>query len=223
MKLHSDSFEHRGPIPAVCAMGTPTGFGGNRSPHLAWDEAPAGTKSFALLCTDPDAPTVAEMVGKQGVEIPVQQPRCDFTHCAMADIPADVRGFAEGAWSDGVTARGKQASARPDEMQVIRAVNVASPASLHPVRIGLNDYTNWFSGDATMGGDWFGYDGPYPPGNDLRLHRYFFRLFALDIATLDLPERFSAGDLLRAMRGHVLAEALIYGTYSLHPNHRSGP
>ena len=81
---------------------------------------------------------------------------------------------------------------------------------------GGNDYTGWFAGDAELGGDYFGYDGPYPPPNDLRTHRYFFRLFALDVATLDLPPKFTAGDVLRAMQGHVLAEAAIYGTYSLH-------
>jgi hypothetical protein len=41
-------------------------------------------------------------------------------------------------------------------------------------------------------------------------------VFALDVATLPLPAAFTAGDLLRAMHGHVLAEAAIYGTYSLH-------
>jgi phosphatidylethanolamine-binding protein (PEBP) family uncharacterized protein len=67
-----------------------------------------------------------------------------------------------------------------------------------------------------MGGDYRGYDGPYPPGNDLRMHRYFFRLFALGVESLALPDRFGAADVLRAMQGHVLGEALVYGTYSLH-------
>ena len=67
-----------------------------------------------------------------------------------------------------------------------------------------------------MGGDYFGYDGPYPPFNDLRMHRYFFRLFALDVEKLPVPERFTASDVFRAMHGHVLGEALAHGTYSLH-------
>ena len=72
-----------------------------------------------------------------------------------------------------------------------------------------------------MGGDYFGYDGPYPPFNDLRMHRYFFRLFALDLATAGrCRTRFTAADVLRAMHGHVLAEALVHGTYSL--NGRAG-
>ena len=80
---------------------------------------------------------------------------------------------------------------------------------------GLNDYTGWFAGDAAMGGQYFGYDGPYPPPHDLRTHRYFFRLFALDVERIDLPPAFTAGDVFRAIRGHVLAEASTHGTYSL--------
>jgi phosphatidylethanolamine-binding protein (PEBP) family uncharacterized protein len=71
-----------------------------------------------------------------------------------------------------------------------------------------------------MAGNYRGYDGPYPPFNDLRMHRYFFRLFALDVAALELPARFTAGDVLQAMQGHVLAEALVYGTYTLNPSLR---
>jgi Raf kinase inhibitor-like YbhB/YbcL family protein len=74
-----------------------------------------------------------------------------------------------------------------------------------------------------MGGDYFGYDGPYPPANDLRTHRYFFRVFALDVEKLDLSEKFSAGDVLRAMQGHVLAEAATYGTYALHSDSSVSP
>ncbi|MBL8257838.1 Raf kinase inhibitor-like YbhB/YbcL family protein [Pseudoxanthomonas japonensis] len=198
MRLWSDSFENTTSIPAAFAMGQPDGFAANRNPHLAWEGVPEGTESFALLCIDPDAPTVPETVGREDVQIPVEQPRAHFIHWAMVDIAPDVRDIAAGSCSDGVTARGKQ-----------------QPAGPAGARQGLNDYTGWFAGDAQMGGDYYGYDGPYPPFNDLRTHRYFFRLFALDVASLDVPARFTAGDVECAMQGHVLGEALVYGTYSL--------
>ena len=198
MRLWSDSFENMKPIPAEFAMGQPDGFAANRNPHLAWTDVPDGTKSFALLCIDPDAPTVPDTVGRDDLQIPVEQPRAHFIHWAMADIPPGVREIAAGSCSDGVTARGKQ-----------------QPAGPAGARQGLNDYTGWFAGDAQMGGNYHGYDGPYPPFNDARVHRYFFRLFALDVAALDLPARFTAGDVERAMQGHVLAEALVHGTYTL--------
>lgn len=200
MRLRSDSLQPGHPIPATYAMGQADGFGGNRNPHLAWDAVPAGTQSFALLCVDPDVPTVAEMVGRDDVQIPVAQPRTEFVHWVAVDLPADLRAIAEGSASDGVVAKGKQ-----------------HPPGLDGARQGLNSYTDWFAGDAAMGGDYYGYDGPYPPANDLRVHRYFFRLFALDVARLDVPARFTAADALRAMQGHVLAEASLYGTYSLNP------
>jgi hypothetical protein len=198
MHIGSSSFEHRGRIPAEFAMGTPEGFGGNRNPELHWDDAPAGTRSFALLCIDTDAPTDPSTVGRTDVEIPVEQPRAEFVHWVLVDIPADVRAIAAGSCSDGVTPHGKR-----------------DPKGPSGARQGLNSYTGWFAGNADMEGDYFGYDGPYPPFNDLRLHRYFFRLFALDVARLDLPERFTAADVFAAMHGHVLDEASLQGSYSL--------
>jgi len=200
MRIWSDSFEHRGRIPSEFAMGTPEGFGGNRNPHLAWADAPEGTRSFALLCIDTDAPTDASTVGREDMEIPVAQPRADFVHWVLVDVPASVHRMEAGSCSDGVTARGKRNPPGP-------------PGS----RQGLNDYTGWFAGDAGMQGEYLGYDGPYPPFNDLRLHRYFFRLFALDVERLELPERFTAADVLHAVTAHELTEAAIYGTYSLNP------
>ncbi|MEL4891523.1 YbhB/YbcL family Raf kinase inhibitor-like protein [Xanthomonas protegens] len=200
MRLRSDSIQPGQPIAATYAMGQADGFGGNRNPHLAWDAVPAGTQSFVLLCVDPDVPTVAEMVGRDDVQIPVEQPRTEFVHWVAVDLPADLREIAEGSASDGVATKGKQ-----------------PPPGLAGARQGLNSYTDWFAGDAAMGGDYYGYDGPYPPANDLRVHRYFFRLFALDVAQLDVPTRFTAADALRAMQGHVLAEASLHGTYSLNP------
>ncbi|TWI05745.1 hypothetical protein IP90_00001 [Luteimonas cucumeris] len=200
MRIRSDSFEHRGHIPPEFAMGAIEGFGGNRNPHLAWDDVPGGTRSFALLCIDTDAPTDASLAGKTGVEIPVAHPRGNFVHWTMVDIGADVREIAAGSCSDGITRQGKR-----------------DPHGPAGSRQGLNDYTGWFAGDADMGGEYLGYDGPYPPPNDLRVHRYFFRLFALDLATLELPAKFTAADVFHAMDGHVLGETSVYGLYSLNP------
>lgn len=197
MKIHSDSFEHGKPIPAEFAMGMPDGFGGNRNPHLAWSDAPANTKSFALLCIDTDAPTDGALVADGMTPIPVEHPRGEFVHWVVAGLPADIREIQAGGCSDGVSPHGK------------------APGLDAGGRRGTNDYTGWFVGDADMAGQYFGYDGPYPPAHDLRVHRYFFRVFALDVEVLALPERFTADDVFKAMHGHVLAEAATYGTYSL--------
>ena len=107
MRIWSESFEHRGRIPAEFAMGTPDGFGGNRNPHLTWDDVPANTRSFALLCIDTDAPTDGSTVGRDDMDIPVEQPRADFVHWAMADMPATTHSIAAGASSDGISIKGK--------------------------------------------------------------------------------------------------------------------
>ena len=200
MQLASESFELRGRIPAEFAMGAVDGFGGNRNPQLHWSDVPDGTRSFALLCIDTDAPTDPSTVGREDLQIPVEQPRAEFVHWTLVDLPADVRGIAAGSCSDGITARGKRAPFGP-------------PGSVQ----GVNDYTGWFAGDADMGGEYLGYDGPCPPWNDARLHHYHFKLHALDVAALPLVKGFSLAELRAAMAGHVLAEAELVGTYSLNP------
>ena len=54
-----------------------------------------------------------------------------------------------------------------------------------------------------------GYGGPCPP---IGRHRYFFKLYALDVALPDL-HRPARGTLEAAMRGHVLGQAELIGTY----------
>lgn len=59
--------------------------------------------------------------------------------------------------------------------------------------------------------DWkrTGYGGPCPP---VGRHRYFHKLYALDVV-LDLPGRPAKADVEKAMAGHVLAEAVLMGTF----------
>ena len=60
--------------------------------------------------------------------------------------------------------------------------------------------------------DWgrTGYGGPCPP---VGRHRYFFKLYALDVTLPDLGQPDKAR-LERAMKGHVLAQQQIVGTYA---------
>jgi len=56
----SDSFKEGAPLGMEHILSAEYGFGcggGNKSPHLRWSGAPEGTKSFAVHCFDPDAPT----------------------------------------------------------------------------------------------------------------------------------------------------------------------
>jgi Raf kinase inhibitor-like YbhB/YbcL family protein len=55
-----------------------------------------------------------------------------------------------------------------------------------------------------------GYGGPCPPPGEP--HRYYFKLYALDV-NLALKPRATKQELLRAMDGHILAEAQLMGTY----------
>jgi len=54
-----------------------------------------------------------------------------------------------------------------------------------------------------------GYGGPCPPAG---IHRYLFRIFALD-DTLRLPERSGKAEIVAAMEGHILGEAILMGRY----------
>lgn len=149
MKLTSAAFAAQQPIPAKY-----TGEGADVSPPLQWNGAPAGTKGFALICDDPDAPAG------------------DWVHWVIYDLAPTADGLPE---------------------------HVAPRDTLPDgAKQGMNDFGK------------VGYGGPYPPTG--KPHRYFFRLYALD-ARLLLPPRATKAAVLRAIAGHVLAEAQLMGTY----------
>lgn len=79
MKVTSASFKHGGAIPA-----RHTGEGDDVSPTLMWSSPPQGTKSFAVICHDPDAPKVSHL-GDYG-----------FVHWVLYNIPGSVTRLEEG-------------------------------------------------------------------------------------------------------------------------------
>lgn len=205
MKFWSDSFADGGAIPEHHAFCAPNPAGGvklgqNRNPQLAWSELPKGSQSVVIICHDPDVPSQADDVNKEGRTIPASLPRVNFCHWLLIDMPASGSPIRDGEFSSGVTVKGK-----------------SGPLAPRGTRQGLNDYTSWFSNDEKMAGDYFGYDGPCPPWNDSIVHRYVFTLYALGVERCPVEGAFRGADLLKAIQPHVLASAKLTGTYSLNP------
>lgn len=203
MKLWSQSFANDTPIPgefafAVTDPASHIALSSNRNPHFAWSDLPTGTQSLALICHDPDVPSVGDDVNQAGRVIPSGLPRVNFYHWVLVDLLPGIHAIAAGEYSSTVTPGGKPGPDLPNG-----------------ARQGINDYTAWFAGDETMAGNYFGYDGPCPPWNDERIHRYVFTLYALDVPGLALPDHFSGADALQAMVGHILGQASLTGFYSL--------
>jgi len=205
MKLTSQSFFDNEPIPgefafAVVDPSTHITLSSNRNPHMAWSDVPSGTQSFVLVCHDPDVPSSGDDVNKEGREIPTSLPRVHFFHWLLLDIPLAIREIVAGSQSNGVVPRGKNGPTAPDSF-----------------RHGINSYTDWFAGDEQMRGDYYGYDGPCPPWNDALVHHYVFTLYAIDLPSLTVKVPLNGISVREALKGHVLAEASLTGTYTLNP------
>ncbi|MBS4847004.1 MAG: YbhB/YbcL family Raf kinase inhibitor-like protein [Burkholderiales bacterium] len=206
-RVWSDSFPDGQRIPEGFAFakisstpGEHTVPAGNRNPQIAWSNAPAGTKSLILLCTDHDVPADFSAANKEGCTIPADAPRTDFHHWILVDISPEESCIDPGTLSKGFVPHGKK-----------------GPACANGMRQGLNDYTQAFADDPEMRGKYYGYDGPCPPWNDLRPHGYVFTVYAVDFPLLPLSGPFTAEDVLEAMKGHILASGSVTGMYSLNP------
>jgi Raf kinase inhibitor-like YbhB/YbcL family protein len=201
LTIDIEGFDDGSTIPGQYALCIPAAeghvtFAPNRNPQVVWNDAPEGTRSFALLCIDTD-PTD---VNVEGVIVPAALPRAEFAHWVLVDIPASVREIPEAAASDGVTPKGKPVGRTPHGLA------------------GRNDYTSWFEGDPEMAGTYGGYDGPCPPWNDELVHHYRFTIHALDLDSLGLSGPFGAADVMAAIDGHILESASYVGTFSLNPD-----
>lgn len=149
MQLTTTAFTPGGTIPALF-----TADGQDQSPALAWSGAPAGTRAFALIMDDPDAP-----VGL-------------WTHWVVLDLPASATGLEQG-----------------------QPRSAALPGG---AKQGSNSWGR------------LGWNGPSPPPG--KPHRYFFRIYALS-GPLGLEAGATAAKVKEAMKGKVLAEGSVMGTY----------
>lgn len=149
--LSSPAFRAGQPIPPQY-----TCDGEDSSPPLEWGEPPEGTRSFALIMDDPDAPAGT------------------WVHWVVYNLPAEVRELPEGA-----------SRARASEFSLPQGA--------------LQGKTSFNRTD---------YGGPCPPSGQ---HRYFFRLYALDFTFED--STLDKNALLKAMKGHILAQGELMGVY----------
>jgi Raf kinase inhibitor-like YbhB/YbcL family protein len=86
MRLTSESFLPGEAIPKAHAYSQ-----GNVSPPLEWSGAPAGTKSFALICDDPDAPKAGGWVHWVLWNIPASASRLESGLPGKAEIAGGIR------------------------------------------------------------------------------------------------------------------------------------
>jgi len=149
LQITSTAFSEGQTIPAKYSC-----EGSDASPPLKWTNAPANTKSFALIADDPDAPAGT------------------WVHWVLYDLPPNTTGLPE---------------------DVAKTQFIAGNA-----KQGLNSWPR------------LGYGGPCPPPG--KPHRYFFKLYALD-TMLDLKPGATKKDVKAAMKGHILAEGQLMGTY----------
>lgn len=90
LTLRSPSFAPNGSIPTKY-----TCEGDDVSPPLEWSDAPAGTKSFALIVDDPDAPDP-------------KAPKMTWVHWVVYNLPAVISALPEGAAASALPAGARQ-------------------------------------------------------------------------------------------------------------------
>ena len=175
----------------------------NRFPQ-SQTEAEAGNKNEENTMAASINLSISSMAFKEGEPIP-QKYTCDGEDISPAlewqSVPSDAKSLAliaddpdapMGTWVHWVIFNIPQSATGLSE-------NVPTKQSLPNGALqGKNDFGN------------FGYGGPCPPGGT---HRYYFKLYALD-TMLKLSAGITKADLLKAMEGHIVAQAQLMGRYS---------
>ncbi len=144
LKVTSKSFSESEMIPAKYTCDSE-----NISPQIAWTNGPDSTKTYALICDDPDAPSKV------------------WVHWVLYNIPSAIIELPENLSSE--------------------------KAILMGALQGINDFGT------------LGYSGPCPPNG---IHRYRFKIFALNIE-LNLKAGATNSDIETAMQDHIFAEGIL--------------
>jgi Raf kinase inhibitor-like YbhB/YbcL family protein len=126
--------------------------GEDAAPTVSWSGEPAGTKSFALIMDDPDAPAGT------------------WTHWVLWDIPGDR----------------------------------------HKIEAGFRPGMFGVSGKNDFGRE--GYGGPCPPKGH-GPHRYFFRLYAVNVPTLGVNAGAKRSALETALHRRLMADGVYMGKF----------
>ena len=190
LTLSVAGLETDGRLPLRFAYCAPPGTADSAhdiSPAVTWSPGPAGTKSYVLISTDLDVPKDLSLINKPGVTLSDDTPRMSLVHWLLVDIPPGLTQLDEGVEGDGFVAKGRPLGATD-----------------HGVR-GANAYSFFYPKDSPMYGPHGGWDGPCPPRNETRNHRYITEVWALDIPSLELTGFFLADAALAKMQGHILA------------------
>ena len=151
IQVRSDDFEHLQEIPVQFSC-----VGEGISPQIEWTMGPEGTRSYALIVTDWDAPSPSFRL----LMVP---------HWILFDLPARMQEIPQDVGTD-----------------LLRAENVV---------VG-----------AAMGGT----ERYLPPCPPLGRHQYQFRVYAIDVETIQ-PKSNARSDVLAAIDGHILAYGELIG------------
>jgi len=120
----SNSFKDGDYLPSDFILSSDFGFGcagRNRSPHLNWSGAPEGTKSFAVTCYDPDAPTGS-----------------GFWHWLVVNIPANVSELAKAPVARAATCLRAHCRHAPISARLAMAAHARPRATIHTAICSLS-------------------------------------------------------------------------------------
>ena len=202
--ISSPDFEDGGEIPKKCGW-----YHENVNPSLKI-LVPAGAKSVVMIMDDPDAEQAVGKVWDHWILYNIDS-TTQFHNTHNVIIPSgstEKEPLTKKAWNDArmilsdPSISQKEKTLVQDANKQIISETMLARYGENLAMTGLNSYEK------------FDYGGPAPPDGK---HTYIFKAYALDIKTLNLPQADAPGtktDVEIAMKGHIIAEAKLTGTFT---------